>query len=65
MSYFTDNPLERVMVQKPSAPKETPPAVHAPKGHHCYGCGRYGMACMLPCYRDREPRDKTRSKPEL
>lgn len=56
MSYFTDNPLERVMVQKPSAPKETPPAVRAPKDHHCYGCGRYGTACMLPCYRDREPK---------
>ena len=65
MSYFTNNPLERMMVQKPSASKEPPPAVRAPKGHHCYGCGRYGTACMLPCYRDREPRDKAHGKPEL
>ena len=65
MSYFTNNPLERMMVQKPSVPKETPPAVRAPKGHHCYGFGRYGMASMLPCYRGREPRDKTLGKPEL
>jgi len=61
MSYFTNNPLERLMVQKPSASKKTLSAVHAPKGHHCYGCGHCGTACMLPCYRGREPVDRVRN----
>lgn len=55
MRYFTSNPLERVMMQVPKgeeARADRPPA--APRGHHCYGCGRYGMPCVRPCYRDKE-----------
>lgn len=50
MRYFTDNPLERMMMQTPGPVREaTPPA--APKGHPCNGCKRYGEGCVLPCYR--------------
>jgi len=50
MSYFTDNPLERVMTQIPTPAREaSPPA--PPEGHACHGCGRYGEDCVLPCYR--------------
>lgn len=51
MKYFTRNPLERMMMQKPRAKREdNPPA--APKGHFCYGCKRYGQGCIHPCYRE-------------
>lgn len=51
MKYFTNNPLERMMMQKPRAMREgNPPA--APKGHFCYGCKRYGQGCIHPCYRE-------------
>lgn len=50
MSYFTRNPMERLMTQKPRAMREEAPA--APKGHPCYGCKRYGMECVRPCYRE-------------
>ena len=37
MRYFTNNPLERLMMQKPKAAREdSPPA--AAKEHFCYGC---------------------------
>jgi len=52
MTYFTDNPLERMMMQKPKANGVKASGVTAPKGHHCYGCARYGEGCVLPCYRD-------------
>ena len=51
MRYFTDNPLERMMMQIPSAAREDPPPA-APKGHHCHGCNRYVQGCVRPCYRD-------------
>lgn len=51
MKYFTNNPLERMMMQKPRAVREdNPPA--APKGHFCYACKRYGQGCIHPCYRE-------------
>lgn len=50
MRYFTDNPLERLMMQKPSPGREAKPPA-APKGHPCHGCGRFGEGCVLPCYR--------------
>lgn len=51
MKYFTRNPLEWMMMQKPRAMREdNPPA--APKGHFCYGCKRYGQGCIHPCYRE-------------
>ena len=42
MRYFTNNPLERLMMQKPKAAREdSPPA--AAKEHFCYGCKRFGQ----------------------
>lgn len=53
MRYFTNNPLERLMMQKPKAAREdSPPA--AAKEHFCYGCKRFGQSCVRPCYRDRK-----------
>lgn len=50
MRYFTDNPLERMMMQVPR--QERGPALSRPaKGHPCHGCKRYGEGCILPCYR--------------
>ena len=51
MKYFTNNPLERLMMQTPKgfAPEPTTPP---PEGHHCFGCSRWGQACVRPCYRD-------------
>ena len=41
MRYFTNNPLERLMMQKPKAAREdSPPA--AAKEHFCYAAGRDG-----------------------
>ena len=45
MRYFTNNPLERLMMQKPKAAREdSPPA--AAKEHFCYGCKRFGQSCV-------------------
>jgi hypothetical protein len=55
MRYFTRNPLERMMMQLPRAGRpEVKPPVPAPEGHHCFGCGCYGLGCMRPCYRDNK-----------
>ena len=43
MRYFTNNPLERLMMQKPKAAREDSPP---------YGCKRFGQSCIRPCYRD-------------
>jgi hypothetical protein len=51
LTYFTDNPLERLMRQRPGAARKKP-SVSAPKGHPCYGCSRYGHGCVAPCYRE-------------
>lgn len=59
MRTFTRNPLERLMMQTPQPRREDKPPA-APRGHRCYGCGRYGEACVLPCYRD-ERREVARS----
>lgn len=64
MRYFTSNPLERMMMQVPKGEQQRadrPPA--APKGHPCYGCGRYGMPCVRPCYRDKA--QEATSQPSL
>lgn len=51
MRYFTNNPLERLMMQKPKAEREdSPPS--AAKEHFCYDCKRFGQSCIRPCYRD-------------
>ena len=49
MKYFTDRPMERVMMQLPHAQRDQPP--QPPEGHSCHGCKRYGESCVLPCYR--------------
>lgn len=51
MTYFTDNPLERMMCQAPRASRAKR-SVTAPPGHRCHGCPRYGEGCVWPCYRD-------------
>ena len=51
MRYFTNNSLERLMMQKPKAAREDSPPVAA-KEHFCYGCKRFGQSCIRPCYRD-------------
>lgn len=51
MRYFTDNPLERLMMQRPRTGGEGKP-LPAPQGHFCHGCKRYGDKCVRPCYRD-------------
>ena len=50
MRYFTDNPLERMMMQVPRQERGSDPSRPA-KGHPCHGCKRYGEGCILPCYR--------------
>ena len=39
------------MTKIPPAPKPAPPP-KPPEGHFCYGCARYGLGCVRPCYRD-------------
>lgn len=48
MRYFTDNPLERMMMQVPRSRSGRPSEL--PEGHPCHGCKRYGEKCVLPCY---------------
>ena len=51
MRYFTDNPLERMMMQRPKVRREErPPA--PPPDHPCYGCLHYKGGCVGPCYCD-------------
>ena len=50
MKYFTDRPMERVMMQLPRAQRARPPP-QTPEGHPCNCCKRYGEGCVLPCYR--------------
>lgn len=50
MTFFTKNPLERLMMQRPYPGKEETPRTPAPEGHFCCGCSRYGTVCLRPCY---------------
>ena len=58
MTFFTDNPLERMMIQKPDYGKreKSPPASFSPR---CEGCPYKGQApCIGYCIRkikDNEP----------
>lgn len=55
MKYFTDNPLERLMMRPPTpkAKSDTPRSIS--KDHPCFGCKRWGEGnCVLPCYRGVE-----------
>ena len=53
MTYFTDSPYERMMIQKPKTAREAlaPPAL--PSDHPCFGCA-YGRdsPCMGICYKE-------------
>ena len=51
MKYFTDNPLERIMMETPKQPRQKQ-LPELPEDHHCYGCNQYGNVCVFPCYRD-------------
>jgi hypothetical protein len=51
MTYFTDNPLERMMQQTPRG-RETPRPRHLPKEHRCFGCSFYDTGCFGVCHRD-------------
>ena len=62
MTLFTKNPLERLMLRLPRPDKEGTPRHIAPEGHFCHGCGRYGLVCVRPCYRDTDLREKLRAK---
>ena len=62
MTLFTKNPLERLMLRLPRPDKEEMPSPIAPEGHLCPGCGRYGLVCIRPCYRDTDLREKLRAK---
>lgn len=50
MRYFTDNPLERIMMQIPRSQRDKGPPLLS-EAHPCHGCKRYGEGCVLPCYR--------------
>lgn len=54
MRYFTDNPLERLMMQVPQYRPEQKPKRDAPRSHPCHGCKHCGENCVLPCYRGVE-----------
>lgn len=60
MTYFTNNPLERMMQQKPRGGLDARPP-EAPKGHRCYGCSSFRRACFGLCHRDliirRKPKE--------
>jgi hypothetical protein len=51
MTFFTESPFERMMVQKPRQRQEESP-LHLPKDHRCCGCSYYGTCCAGTCYRN-------------
>ena len=52
MRYFTDEPLERLMMRTPVVLRKHDPPPPVPKSHPCYGCKRRSeSSCTLPCYR--------------
>ena len=51
MRYFTNNILERLMMQTPRSQPERQTPEDLPKEHPCHGCKRCGEGCVLPCYR--------------
>lgn len=63
MTYFTDNPLERLMQQKPVGGRGTRPKALA-KNHRCYGCPSYGGGCNGICRRDLIIRKKSKGETE-
>lgn len=51
MKYFTNSPLERMMMQVPKGSRQEPIPL-PPEGHRCYGCSKWGDICMKPCPRE-------------
>lgn len=60
MRRFTRSPYERMMTERAKSRREKP-ARPLPRSHPCFGCGNYGMTCLLPCYRDMVPFRRKRS----
>ncbi|MDD3230381.1 MAG: hypothetical protein PHE09_14355 [Oscillospiraceae bacterium] len=63
MKYFTDNPLERMMMQVPKGARHEP-IPPPPEGHHCYGCSQWGDVCMKPCPREIMKQEQEKKKHE-
>ncbi len=66
MTFFTDSPFERMMVQTPKEGREDnePPAL--PDGHHCIGCNYKHAACYSgTCHRDIIMLKKKKSEKDL
>lgn len=59
MTYFTDNPFERMMQQKPQGGSKSRPA-KLPPSHRCYGCTHYGGCNTGHCYRSLIVKTKKR-----
>jgi len=51
LTYFTQSPFERMMVQRPQSERKETRIILA-ADHPCHGCKRYGQGCIKPCYRD-------------
>jgi hypothetical protein len=52
MSFFTDSPYERMMVQKPRMRREVKPPA-PPKAGKCDGCThKKDACCATTCFRD-------------
>ena len=51
MRYFTDSSYEKMMMQRPKAPRgRQPPA--PPGGDFCIGCEQYKKGCSGSCNRE-------------
>ena len=58
MTYFTDSPFEKMMIQKPGGKRDKSPPASVPR--RCEGCPYKGQApCFGYCFRkiekDRQP----------
>ncbi len=51
MRYFTDDPLERLMMQVPQPRQERKEKPAPAWDDPCHGCKFYGEVCVLPCCR--------------
>lgn len=52
MTVFTNNPLERMMQQRPAG-RRGPVEPDLPPGHPCRGCSySHGLPCVGLCYKE-------------
>ena len=63
MTYFTDNPLERLMQQKPEGGRKARPQA-PPKDRRCPKCPHYQKGCDGTCHRDLLIRQKPKGEPK-